>query len=63
MSVQIEKHPEKETTKTSMRIDSRIFLQLKHLALDQDRSISGLIEEGLGDLLRKYGRTDGGVQI
>lgn len=40
----------------STRIDEDKLKALKHLAVDQDKSIGVLLEEAIGDLLRKYKR-------
>jgi len=38
----------------STRIDSDRLKALKHLAVDEDRSISALLEEAIDDLIKKY---------
>ncbi len=43
---------EKKTFST--RIDSDRLKALKHLAVDEDRSISALLEEAIDDLIKKY---------
>jgi endonuclease III-like uncharacterized protein len=57
MSIRTEKQIEREknTTKTSMRIDTKVFFGVKHLGLDLRKGISELTEEALRDLLVKYG--------
>jgi predicted transcriptional regulator len=40
----------------STRIDEDKLKALKHLAVDLDKSIGVLLEEAIGDLLRKYKR-------
>jgi len=40
----------------STRIDEDKLKALKHLAVDQDKSIGVVLEEAIGDLLRKYKR-------
>jgi len=36
------------------RIDSDLFKKLKHLSVDADTSIGGLLEEAVKDLLKKH---------
>lgn len=43
---------EKKTFST--RIDDERLKALKHLAVDQDKSLGDLLEEAIGDLLKKY---------
>jgi hypothetical protein len=38
----------------STRIDDGRIKQLKHLAVDEERSLGDLLEEAIEDLLRKY---------
>ena len=38
----------------STRIDVNILKALKHLAVDEDKSIGVLLEEAIEDLIRKY---------
>ena len=40
----------------STRIDSDRLKALKHLAVDEDKSLGVLLEEAIGDLIRKYER-------
>ena len=40
----------------STRIDEDKLKALKHLAVDLDKSLGVLLEEAIGDLLRKYKR-------
>jgi len=43
------------TKKTfSTRIDAERLKALKHLAVDEDKSIGTLLEEAIDDLIRKY---------
>jgi hypothetical protein len=43
------------TKKTfSTRIDTDRLKALKHLAVDEDKSIGTLLEEAIDDLIRKY---------
>jgi hypothetical protein len=43
------------TKKTfSTRIDTNRLKALKHLAVDEDKSIGILLEEAIGDLIKKY---------
>ena len=43
------------TKKTfSTRIDANRLKALKHLAVDEDKSIGVLLEEAIGDLIEKY---------
>ena len=39
----------------STRIDQDKLKELKHLAVDLDRSLGVLLEEAIDDLLKKYG--------
>jgi hypothetical protein len=38
----------------STRLDVTCLKALKHLAVDEDKSIGVLLEEAIGDLIRKY---------
>lgn len=38
----------------STRIDQDLLKALKHLAVDQDKSLGALLEEAIKDLLQKY---------
>lgn len=38
----------------STRIDAERLKALKHLAVDEDKSIGTLLEEAINDLLKKY---------
>ena len=38
----------------STRIDDKRLKALKHLAVDEDKSIGVLLEEAIEDLIRKY---------
>ncbi len=38
----------------STRIDADRLKALKHLAVDEDKSISALLEEAIDDLIKKY---------
>ncbi len=38
----------------STRIDVNCLKALKHLAVDEDKSIGALLEEAIEDLIRKY---------
>ena len=38
----------------STRIDVNCLKALKHLAVDEDKSIGALLEEAIDDLIRKY---------
>ena len=40
----------------STRIDADRLKALKHLAVDEDKSLGVLLEEAIGDLIRKYER-------
>jgi predicted transcriptional regulator len=40
----------------STRIDDDLLKALKHLAVDTDKSIGELLEEAIGELLRKYSK-------
>jgi len=39
----------------STRIDAERLKALKHLAVDEDKSIGVLLEEAIEDLIKKYG--------
>lgn len=38
----------------STRIDVNCLKALKHLAVDEDKSIGALLEEAIDDLIKKY---------
>jgi predicted transcriptional regulator len=38
----------------STRVDDDLIKKLKHLAVDEDASLGNLLEEAIGDLLKKY---------
>ena len=38
----------------STRVDADRLKALKHLAVDEDKSIGVLLEEAIGDLIKKY---------
>ena len=40
----------------STRIDEGILKELKHLAVDTDKSLGKLLEEAIKDLVRKYSK-------
>jgi predicted transcriptional regulator len=40
----------------STRIDQDRLKELKHLAVDQDKSLGIMLEEAIADLLKKYKR-------
>jgi predicted transcriptional regulator len=40
----------------STRIDEDILKELKHLAVDTDKSLGKLLEEAIVDLVKKYSR-------
>lgn len=44
----------------STRVDQDLLKRIKHLAIDEDRSLSELVEEALQDLLKKYDQGPGG---
>ena len=47
------------TKKTfSTRIDAERLKSLKHLAVDEDKSIGALLEEAIEDLLEKYEKAE-----
>ena len=50
---------EKKTFST--RIDADRLKTLKHLAVDEDKSIGVLLEEAIEDLIRKYEKMQRGV--
>lgn len=41
----------------STRIDVNCLKALKHLAVDEDKSIGALLEEAIDDLIKKYEST------
>jgi hypothetical protein len=41
----------------SVRLQPQVIDTLRHLAVDQHKPLSGLLEEAILDLLHKYGRT------
>lgn len=41
----------------STRIDEDRIKELKHLAVDEDRSLGSLVEEAIQDILIKYERS------
>lgn len=47
----------------STRIDAERLRALKHLAVDEDKSIGVLLEEAIEELLKKYEHTQGEVII
>ena len=47
----------------STRIDAERLRALKHLAVDEDKSIGVLLEEAIEELIKKYGHTQGEVII
>lgn len=44
----------------SSRIDADLLKALKHLAVDEDKSISTLLEEAIEELIKKYKRKNRG---
>ena len=40
----------------STRIEEERLKTLKHLAVDEDKSIGTLLEEAIDDLIKKYGK-------
>lgn len=38
----------------STRVDESLIKKLKHLAVDEDESLSNLLDEAIEDLLKKY---------
>lgn len=40
----------------SVRLKPEVINKLKHLAVDEKKAISQLIEEGIEDLLKKYSK-------
>lgn len=38
----------------STRVDKNLIKELKHLAVDTDRSLGNLLEEAIRDLVKKY---------
>jgi len=47
----------------STRIDAERLRALKHLAVDEDKSIGVLLEEAIEELIKKYEYTHGEVII
>ncbi|MDJ0817286.1 MAG: hypothetical protein QNJ58_13845 [Desulfobacterales bacterium] len=43
----------------STRIDANRLKALKHLAVDEDKSIGTLLEEAIDDLIQKYEQMEG----
>ncbi len=43
----------------STRIDADRLKALKHLAVDEDKSIGTLLEEAIDDLIQKYEQQEG----
>ncbi|MBN1829834.1 MAG: ribbon-helix-helix protein, CopG family [Deltaproteobacteria bacterium] len=41
----------------STRLDEALIKKLKHLAVDEDKSIGALLEEAIVELLEKYRKT------
>jgi predicted transcriptional regulator len=41
----------------STRIDDELLKALKHLAVDTDKSLGDLLEEAIGELIRKYSKS------
>jgi hypothetical protein len=50
-----ENEPERKTYSVRLRTDT--FDSLKHLAVDEHKPLSRLLEEAAGNLLAKYGKT------
>jgi len=44
----------KEKKTFSTRIDAECLKALKHLAVDEDKSLGELLEEAIEDLIKKY---------
>ena len=40
----------------STRVDADRLKALKHLAVDEDKSIGTLLEEAIDDIVKKYGK-------
>ena len=40
----------------SVRLRPKLIKQLKHLAVDENKAVSQLIEEGIEDLLKRYAK-------
>lgn len=40
----------------STRIDDVVLKKLKHLAVDEDKSLGDLLEEAIEDLVKKYAK-------
>lgn len=43
----------------STRIDAERLKSLKHLAVDEDKSIGALLEEAIDELIKKYAKING----
>ena len=41
----------------STRIDDDLLKELKHLAVDTDKSLGDLLEEAIAELIRKYSKS------
>jgi len=39
-----------------LRLNQTLMKELKYLGVDQDRNLNDLVEEAVGDLLKKYKR-------
>ncbi len=48
-----QKEPVKKK-QSGVRLDPDLMKQIKHLAIDREKSFNSLIEEALKDLLKKY---------
>ena len=46
--------PEKRRKVFGLSLDRQLMLDIQHLALDQDRYMTDMIEEAAKDLLKKY---------
>ena len=42
--------------KTSIVVEQKLWRKLKHLAIELERSVSDLLEEGIRYLVKKYAR-------
>lgn len=49
-----ENEDEKKYVKTTLKIDTDLFWDLKRLAVDQRSNITPLVNEALSDLVAKY---------
>lgn len=54
MAEKAQNHHENPKKAFALRLNRQLMLDIQHLALDQDRYASDLVEEALKDILKKY---------